>query len=87
MDGLYAKVTKRGAIVDEAPTDQFWGDRTISLVTPDGYYMTFAQPIEGFAFPSSFAARMESFTASALRTSLQGSASGAPRRKAAPRPR
>lgn len=77
VDALYERVTKRGASVDEPPTDQFWGDRTISLVTPEGYYMTFAQPNEHHQFPSGFAARMESFPTSVQRTSLQGSAASA----------
>jgi uncharacterized glyoxalase superfamily protein PhnB len=71
VDALYARVTKSGATVDEPPTDQFWGDRTISLIAPDGYYLTFAQPIPGFRFPSAFAKRLESFPTSALPTSLQ----------------
>ncbi len=84
VDALYARVAKRGAIVDEPPTDQFWGERTISLRTPDGYYMTFAQPIEDFQFPPTFAARMESFPTSALPTSRQGSAPREARRTGVP---
>lgn len=72
VDALYARVRERGAVVDEPPTNQFWGDRTISLITPDGYYMTFAQPIRGFRFPAAFTARMESFPTSALPSSVQG---------------
>jgi len=33
VDALYARITKRGAVIDEPPTDQFWGERTISVVT------------------------------------------------------
>ncbi len=80
VDALYSRVTERGALVDEPPTDQFWGERTISLKTPDGYYMTFAQPIEGFQFPPAFAVRMQSFPTSALPLSRQGSAAREVRR-------
>ncbi len=61
VDRLYARITKHGATIDEPPTDQFWGERTISVVTPDRYYLTFAQPIKGFRFSPAFAERMESF--------------------------
>ncbi len=61
VDALYARVAPSGAIIDEPPTDQFWGERTISVLTPDGYYLTFAQPIRGFRFPPEFEKRMDSF--------------------------
>ena len=48
VDKVYERITKNGAMIDEPPTDQFWGDRTISVLTPDNYYMTFATPIKGF---------------------------------------
>lgn len=87
VDGLYERVAKRGAVVDEPPTDQFWGERTISLVAPDGYYMTFAQPIRDFEFPPAFAARIESFPSSAQRMSKQGTAVRTPGRNPAPQSR
>ena len=59
VDRLYARVTKKGAIIDEPPTDQFWGDRTISVLTPEGYYVTFGTPIRNFRFPREFAKRIE----------------------------
>ena len=68
VDALYTRMTSRGAIVDEPPTDQFWGDRTISILTPDGYYLTFAKPIKGFRFPPQLADRMDSFPKSRSRT-------------------
>jgi len=40
-------IAKRGALIDEPPTDQAWGERTISVRTPDGYYLTFAQKLKG----------------------------------------
>ncbi|HEV8359164.1 MAG TPA: VOC family protein [Candidatus Thermoplasmatota archaeon] len=51
VDKYYAKINSNGAIIDEPPTNQFWGDRTISVRTPDGYYLTFATPIKGFKYP------------------------------------
>ncbi|MCA1813208.1 MAG: VOC family protein [Halobacteriales archaeon] len=48
VDTFHSKIKKNGAIIDEPPTDQEWGERTISVLTPDGYYMTFAQPIKGW---------------------------------------
>jgi uncharacterized glyoxalase superfamily protein PhnB len=61
VDKLHARIAAKGAVVDEPPTDQFWGDRTISVLTPDGYYVTFAQPIRGFRFPDAFATRTQTW--------------------------
>jgi uncharacterized glyoxalase superfamily protein PhnB len=52
VDKYYQFVKKNGAMIDEEPTDQFWGDRTLSVRAPDGYYLTFASPIKGFKAPS-----------------------------------
>jgi catechol 2,3-dioxygenase-like lactoylglutathione lyase family enzyme len=51
VDKYYAFVKRNGATIDEPPTDQFWGDRTLSVLTPDGYYLTFGSPIKGFKTP------------------------------------
>jgi len=51
VDKYHGFISSKGAIIDEPPTDQFWGDRTISVLTPDGYYLTFASPIKGFKAP------------------------------------
>lgn len=51
VDKYHAFIAKNGATIDEAPTDQFWGDRTLSVLTPDGYYVTFASPIKNFQAP------------------------------------
>ncbi|HWG91824.1 MAG TPA: VOC family protein [Candidatus Thermoplasmatota archaeon] len=59
VDDLYENLLSSGALIDEAPTDQFWGDRTISVNTPDGYYLTFATPIPGFKLPPRLAERYE----------------------------
>ncbi|MEA3202157.1 MAG: PhnB protein [Thermoplasmata archaeon] len=52
VDKYFAFIKKNGAMIDEPPTDQFWGDRTISVRLPDGYYVTFASPIKGFKAPA-----------------------------------
>ncbi|MCA1814139.1 MAG: VOC family protein [Halobacteriales archaeon] len=51
VDKYHAFVKTKGATIDEAPKDQFWGDRTMSVLAPDGYYLTFSSPIKGFATP------------------------------------
>lgn len=66
VDKKYAEITKKGAIIDEPPTDQFWGERTISVTTPAGFYVTFAQPIKGFRFPDGFTERTEVFPGATL---------------------
>jgi uncharacterized glyoxalase superfamily protein PhnB len=48
VDAYYAKIKKNGADIDEPPTDQAWGERTISVLTPDGYYITFATATKGW---------------------------------------
>lgn len=48
VDKFFAKINANGAIVDEPPTDQMWGQRTISILTPDNHYLTFWQPIKGW---------------------------------------
>jgi uncharacterized glyoxalase superfamily protein PhnB len=59
VDKLYKRLVEKSATIDEPPTDQFWGERTISVLTPEGYYFTFATAIKGFRFPAEFATRME----------------------------
>ncbi|MGQ0536256.1 MAG: VOC family protein [Methanobacteriota archaeon] len=51
VDKFFEFVNANGAIIDEPPTDQFWGDRTVSVLTPDGYYLSFATPRKGFSMP------------------------------------
>jgi catechol 2,3-dioxygenase-like lactoylglutathione lyase family enzyme len=51
VDKYHAFISGKGALIDEPPTDQFWGDRTISVLTPDNYYLTFASPIKGWKAP------------------------------------
>lgn len=67
VDKVYNRIVKKGATIDEPPTNQFWGERTISVLTPEGYYLTFATPIRGFRFPPEFAKRMEDLKPKAKR--------------------
>ena len=59
VDKKHAALVARGAKIDEPPTDQFWGERTVSVITNDGFYFTFATPIKGFKFPPGFDERIE----------------------------
>ncbi len=61
VDEYYKRIVAKGAEIDEPPTDQFWGDRTISVIVPEGYYFTFAEPIKGFQFPARLTERMEMY--------------------------
>jgi uncharacterized glyoxalase superfamily protein PhnB len=58
VDSYYARIVARGAQIDEPPTDQFWGDRTISVLVPEGLYFTFARPIPGFQMSSGLTDRL-----------------------------
>lgn len=51
VDAYHAFVEENGATILEGPTDQFWGDRTISVEAPDGYVLMFASSIEDFEAP------------------------------------
>lgn len=48
VDQFYRKVKSNGARVLEEPKDQFWGDRTMTLVDPHGYMWSIAQHIFDF---------------------------------------
>ena len=43
LDDYYRRVKAGGARIMDEPKDQYWGDRTMSLVDPQGYLWTFAQ--------------------------------------------
>lgn len=47
VDRYFRGIAARGAMIDEAPTDPFWGERTIRVRTPDAYSLAFAQRIPG----------------------------------------
>jgi PhnB protein len=51
VDKYHSFIRGKGATIDEAPKDQFWGDRTMSVLAPDGFYLTFSSPIKGFQTP------------------------------------
>lgn len=51
VDTYHTFLEETGALIEEGPTDQFWGDRTIAVNTPDGYLLMFASPIESFEPP------------------------------------
>ncbi len=61
VDEHHKRILAKGAMIDEPPTNQFWGDRTISVLTPEGYYMTFAKPIKDFQFPPQLVERLQMY--------------------------
>ena len=42
VDAVHARAQRAATTVVQAPTDQFWGDRTAVFKDPDGYHWTFA---------------------------------------------
>lgn len=62
VDAYHHRIVAKGARIDEPPTDQFWGERTISVIVPEGYYFTFAQPLPDFELPPRLAEAMEQFS-------------------------
>lgn len=42
VDGLAERARRAGAVEVQAPTDQFWRDRTAVFKDPDGFHWTFA---------------------------------------------
>jgi len=61
VDEYHNRIAAKGAVIDEPPTDQFWGDRTISVIVPEGYYFTFAEPIKGFKHSARLTEHMETY--------------------------
>lgn len=45
LDAYHAEVAGRGARVVQPPEDQPWGDRTFTVLYPDGYRITFARTV------------------------------------------
>lgn len=43
VDAVYELAKKIGAEIEEPPTDQPWGSRTLQVVDPDGYSIMFEQ--------------------------------------------
>jgi PhnB protein len=48
VDALFKRATAAGAVVESAPQDMFWGDRTCTLIDPDGYVWSFATNVADF---------------------------------------
>jgi uncharacterized glyoxalase superfamily protein PhnB len=48
VDRLAANAKAAGATIEREPADQFWGDRTMVIVDPDGYQWMFAQKVGEF---------------------------------------
>lgn len=48
VDALCKRATAAGAKVDKAPADMFWGDRTCSLIDPDGHVWSFGTNVADF---------------------------------------
>lgn len=45
LDQLYTQVQERGVVIDEAIGDRFWGDRTFTVIDPDGYRIVLCKTI------------------------------------------
>lgn len=45
VDEIYDLALEAGAQIEEPPTDQPWGSRTLQLLDPDGYVLSFDQPM------------------------------------------
>jgi PhnB protein len=45
LEAFFHQVEASGVKVDEKPTEQFWGDRTFTVLHPDGYRFTFAKTV------------------------------------------
>ena len=48
VDAAFKRATAAGAQVESPPQDMFWGDRTCTLVAPDGYVWLFATNVADF---------------------------------------
>jgi uncharacterized glyoxalase superfamily protein PhnB len=48
VDALFKRATTAGAAVEMSPQDMFWGDRTCTLIDPDGYLWCFATNVADF---------------------------------------
>lgn len=51
LDAYFAGIAARGVRVVEAPKDQPWGDRTFTILDPDGYRLLFARTIAAAGEP------------------------------------
>jgi PhnB protein len=48
VDAVFKRATSAGAKVESPPQDQFWGDRTCTVIDPDGYVWSFATNVADF---------------------------------------
>jgi PhnB protein len=48
VDALFKRATAAGAKIDRPPTDMFYGDRTCSLIDPDGHVWGFGTNVADF---------------------------------------
>lgn len=46
LDKHYADVQARGVKIAAPIEDKYWGDRTYSVLDPDGYHLTFAKTVK-----------------------------------------
>jgi PhnB protein len=49
VDAVFARAVAAGATAQQAPTDQFWGDRMGSLKDPFGHQWSLATHVEDVA--------------------------------------
>ena len=45
VDGLFAELRARGALINSEPRSEPWGMREFGVRTPDGHRITFGEPI------------------------------------------
>lgn len=48
VDAYCERVRAAGASLTQEIADQYWGDRTFTVIDPDGYVLTFAQTVRAF---------------------------------------
>ena len=46
VDNFAAEIGSKGASIMSGPVDQPWNAREVTLLDPDGYHLTFTQPID-----------------------------------------
>jgi len=46
IDLLYSQVQQRGVVIKQEIKDGYWGDRTFSVLDPDGYLISMAKPVQ-----------------------------------------
>ncbi len=46
IDHLYSKVQQQGVVINQEIKDGYWGDRTFSVLDPDGYLISMAKTVQ-----------------------------------------